>query len=66
MKIAAKVISTKAKRSPLVQGGLQIPINVTVIWDNKKSLRILKDKVETVQYPVRDLDYTDDTKEILK
>ena len=43
--ITAQVVSTNTKRSPLTQGGLEIEIKVTVIWENKKNLKIFADSV---------------------
>ena len=42
--ITAQVVSTDAKRSPLTQGGLEVEIKVTVIWENKKNLKIFAEK----------------------
>ena len=57
--IAAQVVSTNAKRSPLTQGRLQI--KVTVIWENKKNLKIFAEKVDSVQFMLGEA-YQDDTK----
>ena len=46
--ITAQVISTNTKRSPLTQGGLEIEIKVTVIWENKKNRKIFAEKVDSV------------------
>ena len=59
--ITAQVVSTNAKRSPLTQGGLEIVIKVTVIWENKKNLKIF---AVSVQFTLRE-PYQDDTKKIL-
>ena len=40
--IRAQVVSTNTKRSPLTQGGLEIEIKVTVVWENKKSKTICR------------------------
>jgi hypothetical protein len=65
--INAEVKSAKYKPSPLVQGGLEIPIEVTVRWADERGLQILKEKVDSVRYPVGDKEsYIDDSKEILK
>lgn len=65
--INAEVKSAKYRPSPLVQGGLEIPIEVTVRWADKRGLHILKEKVDSVRYPVSDEEkYIDDSKEILK
>lgn len=60
-----KVISDKRKRSPLLQGGLEIPISITVKWTTKKeNMAILKAKVDEVAYNI-DIEYVDDSKSIL-
>lgn len=41
-------MAIKYKPSPLVQGGLEIPIEVTVKWDDKNAVDILRKKVEEV------------------
>ena len=33
-----------------MQGGLEIEIKVTVIWENKKNLKIFAEKVDSVQF----------------
>lgn len=63
-KFTGEVISQKAKRSPLLQGGLDVPITVTVKWNDPRCLAILKAKTEEVSYPI-DTDYRDDSKSIL-
>ena len=48
--------------SPLIQGSLEIPVEVTVKWED-----ILHKKVEEVSYPLGDKDlYIDESKDILK
>ena len=42
--ITAQAVSTNTKRSPLTQGGLDIEIKVTVVWENKKNLKIFAEK----------------------
>ena len=65
--VNAEVKSANYKPSPLVQGGLEIPIEVTVRWADERGLQILKEKVDSVRYPVGDEEnYIDDSKEILK
>lgn len=60
-------MAIKYKPSPLVQGGLEIPIEVTVKWDDKNAVDILRKKVEEVRYPLGEDDrYTDESKDILK
>ena len=48
--ITAQVVSTNTRRYPLTQGGLEIEIKVTVIWKNKKNLKILTEKVDSLQF----------------
>ena len=43
----------KPKLSPLVQGGLEIPIKVTITWAKVEKLSILAAKVEEIEYPRR-------------
>ena len=65
--VNAEVKSVKYKPSPLVQGDLEIPIEVTVRWADERRLQILKEKVDSVRYPVGDEEsYIDDSREILK
>ena len=53
----------KYKPSPLVEGGLELPIAVTVKWDDKNAIDILCKKVS---YPLREDDrYTDESEDIL-
>ena len=64
--IKGEVTAIKYKPSPVVQGGLEIPIAVTVKWDDKNAIDILRKKVEEVRYPVGEDDhYTDESKDIL-
>ena len=58
------VLSTKAKNSPLVQGGLAIPVSIKVEWKNKINLERLEIKVSSLEYSL-DGDYVDDSKRIL-
>ena len=45
---------------------LEIPIAVTVKWDDKNAIDILRKKVEEVSYPLGEDDrYTDESKDIL-
>ena len=64
--IAGKVVNGRYKPSPLLQGGLEIPIKVFVQWYNINGIKILQEKVERVGYPADEENYTDDSKEILK
>ena len=64
--IKGEVTGIKYKPSPLVQGGLEIPIAVTVKWDDKNAIDILRKKVEEVSYPFGEDDrYTDESNDIL-
>ena len=46
--IKGEVTAIKYKPSPLVRGGLEIPIAVIVTWDDKNAINILHKKVEEV------------------
>ena len=62
----AQVKSIKYKRSPLVQGGLEIPVEVTVHWEDERALEILKRKTEDVSYTLGETEeYQDQSKDIL-
>ena len=50
--------------SPLLQGGLEIPIKVTVTWNEPEKLSILVAKVQAVEYPLIG-EYVDDLKNFL-
>ena len=64
--IKGEVTAIKYKPSPLIQGGLEIPIAVTGKWDDKNAIDILHKKVEEVSYPLGEDDrYTDECKDIL-
>ena len=56
--IQEKVISTKEKASPLIQGGLEIPICVEIVWADTVSMGKLKTKVDSLGYKI-DVDYVD-------
>ena len=51
--------------SPLVQGGLEIPVKISVTWDEPEKLSILVAKVKEVKYPLTG-EYVDDSKNILQ
>ena len=38
--------------SPVLQGGLEIPIKVTVTWNEPEKLSVLVAKVQAVEYPL--------------
>ena len=48
-KFQATVYDTKAKPLPLIQGGLEIPIKVKIIWSQEEKLLKFKAKVEKVK-----------------
>ena len=54
--IRGKVKSIKCKLSPLVQSGLEIPIKVTVQWEDERPMDILRMKTEEVSYPLGETD----------
>ena len=59
--IKGEIIAIKYKPSPLVQGGLETPVEVAVKWDDKNAIDILRKKVEEVSYPLGEDDrYTDE------
>ena len=47
-RVTAKVIDTQHRRSPLVQGGLEIPIQVMVETDYTEKNRLCLDKYESL------------------
>ena len=51
--------------SPLVQGGLEIPVKISVTWDEPEKLSVLVAKVKEVEYPLTG-EYVDDSKNILQ
>ena len=59
------VHNTKARPSPLVQGGFETLIRVKVVWPLVEKLSIYLTKVEEIKYPITG-EYVDDSKEILK
>ena len=62
--ITAQVILTNTKRFPLAQGGLEIEIKATVIWENKKNLKIFAEKANSVQFTLGE-PYQNDNKNFL-
>ena len=60
--ISGKVSDPKPRRSPLVQGGLEILIEMTVMWNNASNIEILRKNIESLSF----LEYKDDSKAILK
>ena len=59
-KVSAVVDNTKPKPSPLLQGGLEILIKMTVYWNNKNYIQILREKVSKINFQ----HYEDASKEI--
>ena len=51
--------------SPLVQGRLEIPIKVSIAWDEPEKLSILVAKMKEVEYSLT-REYADDQKNILQ
>ena len=64
-KFEAEVHKEKPMASPLVQGGLEIPIKVSVTWNEPEILSILVAKVKEVEYPLTG-EYVDNSKNILQ
>ena len=64
-RITATLVSTQAKDSPLVQGGLEILVIVKVEWENEINLQRLKKKVASLSYSLEE-DYVDESKDILE
>ena len=64
-RITATLVSTQAKDSPLVQGGLEIPVIIKVEWENEINLQCLKKKVASLSYSLEE-DYVDESKDILE
>ena len=60
--ITAEVMDEDPKRSPLVQGGLEILIAMSIVWDDVVKIIKRKEKLETVQIG----DYTDQSNKILR
>ena len=64
-KFEAEVHKEKPMASPLVRGELEIPIKVSVRWDEPGKLSILVAKVKEVEYPLTG-EYVDDSKNSLE
>ena len=60
--ISATVVDSKPRKSPLLQGGMEILIDMTVFWNSAEKLEILRKLVETVNFH----SYEDDSKTLLK
>ena len=61
--VTGKVKSARYRLSPLLQGGLEIPVFIKVEWSNENALKILAQQVNKVT-PLNN-EYKDDSKEIL-
>ena len=64
-KFEAEVHKEKPMTSRLVQGGLEIPIKVSVMWDEPEKLSILVAEVKEVEYPMTG-EYVNDLINILQ
>ena len=64
--IRAEVKDKRPKKSPLVQGGLEILIGMSVMWDDAVKIKIIKEKLETVQIGDQSRPNTDHSSEILR
>ena len=62
--ISAKVISAQYRPSPLLQGGLEIPLEVTIRMDEERNIEIFRSRVREVKYRL-DTPYIDESKTIL-
>ena len=62
-RVIGKVIFEQFRLSPLLQGGLEIPVEIKVEWENETALHILKEKVSSLN--VQEV-YKGDSKEILR
>ena len=60
--ISATVVDSKARKSPLVQDGLEILIDMTVFWTSAEKLEILRKMIETVNFH----SFEDESKTLLK
>ena len=49
-----------AIQTSLVQGGLEIPIKVTVQWEDERARKILRRKTEEFSYHLREMDRYED------
>ena len=64
-KFEAEVHKERPMTSPLVQGGLEIPIKVSITWDEPEKLSVLVAKVKEVEHPLTG-EYVDGSKNILQ
>ena len=63
--ITATLVSTQAKDSPLVQGGLEITVIIKVEWENEINLQRVKEKVASLSYSLEE-DCVDESQDILE
>ena len=49
-------IKFAAMQTSLVQGGLEIPVKVTVQWEDERAMEMLRRKTEEVSYHLREMD----------
>lgn len=61
----ASVKNPHHRRSPLIQGGLEIELEVKVLWNDLEKGRKLKDFLSSYNHPGENEEYKDDSKEIL-
>ena len=60
--ITAQVSDTNHQRSPLAQGGLEIPIELSVSWTDFTKVGILRQKMLSMNF----VEYIDESEEILE
>ena len=63
-KYDVEVFHSKYMASPLIQGGLEIPIKLTVKWDSSECMKILNEKSKRSGVPIAG-EYKDSSKNIL-
>lgn len=59
--ITGRVTDPIPKRSPLIQGGLEIRLEITVVWDDYAKTEILKNKLHSISFD----GYSDESNQIL-
>ena len=62
----ASVKNPHYRPSPLMQGGLEIEIEVEVYWGDEEKCNKLKEYLASCNYPGEGEEYSDDSKDILK
>ena len=60
--ITAEVKDERRNRSPLAQGGLEILIEMSIVWDDAVKIKKVKEKLKTVEIG----NFTDQSNEILR